>query len=306
MLGNRLRKNLARLGPWSKRERITAWRLYDRDIPEFPYTIDRYGPRALVMEYVTPVGRRLGEAERETELSSVVQAVCAVLQIGPEDVAVKRRERHVSTERQAAGRPEHEFEVEEHGLRFLVNLDDYLDTGLFLDHRVSRRKLGKEAAGKRVLNLFCYTGAFTVHAAAGGATASESVDLSTTYIAWAARNLALNGIDQKKHRLVRADVFDHLRQSRDRFDRIVLDPPTMSRSSNGRSFDLQKAHGELIGLCLDRLTPDGELWFSTNYRRFQLDSRALRGAHVREVTEETTPQDFREGLHRSFVIRPAP
>jgi len=303
MLANRLRKNLARLGPWAKREQVTAWRLYDRDIPEYPWTIDLYGPRALVSEYVTPVGRRLSAEARESELEGVIAAVADVTGVSPDVMAIKRRERHVSAERRSSGQAAHEFTVREHGLEFLVNLDDYLDTGLFLDHRVARRRLFRAAAGKRVLNLFCYTGAFSVHAAAGGAVSTVSVDLSPTYLAWAGRNFACNRLDEAQHRLVRSDVFEFLRNDRGRYDVVVLDPPTLSRSASGRSFDLQRAHGELLGLCLARLAPGGELWFSTNYRQFRLDERAV-AASVREVTADTTPPDFREGLHRSFVLSP--
>jgi 23S rRNA G2069 N7-methylase RlmK/C1962 C5-methylase RlmI len=302
MLANRLRKNLARLGPWARREQVTAWRLYDRDIPEVPWTIDLYGPRALVSEYVTPIGRRLSAEAREAELEGVLAAVAEVTGVSRDGIAVKRRERHASAERRSSGHAAHEFAVREHGLELLVNLDDYLDTGLFLDHRVARRRLSKAAAGKRVLNLFCYTGAFSVHAAAGGAASTVSVDLSPTYLAWAGRNFARNGLDEARHRLVRSDVFEFLRADRGAYDVVVLDPPTLSRSSSGRSFDLQRVQGELLGLCLARLAPGGELWFSTNYRQFRLDERAVSGCVVREVTGETTPQDFREGLHRSFVL----
>ncbi|MFM2153701.1 MAG: hypothetical protein RL199_2136, partial [Pseudomonadota bacterium] len=196
-----------------------------------------------------------------------------------------------------------EFPVREHGLTFLVNVDDYLDTGLFLDHRTARRRLGKDARGKRVLNLFCYTGGFTVHAAAGGAALTESVDLSTTYLAWAERNLRANDLWRPEHRLVRADVFEHLRGSHDLFDVIVLDPPTTSRSKTGHGFEIQRAHPELIGLALARLAPGGTLLFSTNDRRFVLETTRLPPCEVREVTDATTPPDFREGRHRAFEIR---
>lgn len=303
MLENRLRKNLARLGPWARRERVGAWRLYDRDIPEIPYAIDRYGPRVLVSEYVTPVAKRRSPAEREAEHTAVIAAVAAACGVDGSAITLKARERHVSAERRAAGHSAREFEVEEHGLRFLVNLDDYLDTGLFLDHRAARKCVGGLSEGRRVLNLFCYTGAFTVHAASGGAAFTESVDLSPTYLAWAGRNFALNGLDPASHRLVRADVQEHLRASRATFDVIVLDPPTLSRSASGRSFDVQQAYPELVRLCAERLAPDGLLLFSTNFRQFRMDAARLPGWGVREVTQETTPPDFREGLHRAFELR---
>jgi len=306
MFENRLRKNFARLGPWARRERIDAWRLYDQDVPEFPYTVDLYGDHVLVSEFVTPRGRQQGEEARALEHDAVVADVLAVTQVDPERLVFKQRVRHRSVERQASGRASHEFTVREHGLAFRVNLDDYLDTGLFLDHRAARRRVGKAAAGKRLLNLFCYTGAFSVHAAAGGAALTESVDLSATYLAWAGRNLEANGVSGPHHRLVRADVFEHLRRSRDTFDLVVLDPPTLSRSKAGHGFDVQRAHPELIALSLARLAPGGMLLFSTNDRRFRLETGRLPPCEVREVTDETTPQDFREGRHRSFEVRAVP
>ena len=303
MLANRLRKNVARLAPWAKREGLSAYRVYDRDIPEFPWIIDRYGHQVLVSEYATPVGKRLDAAAHASEREAVLSAVVDVLHVAPEHVHLKLRERHLSAEREAQGSAAHEFPVEEHGLRFLVNLDDYLDTGLFLDHRNARRHIGEHSAGKRVLNLFCYTGAFTVYAAKGDATATVSVDLSATYLTWAERNLKLNGLLHAQHRLVRADVFDYLRGERALFDWIVLDPPTLSRAKRGKSFDVQAAHPELLQLALTRLAPNGSLFFSTNYRQFLLDERSLKGRSVREITAETLPKDFREGIHRSWLIR---
>ncbi len=299
---NRLRKNLARLGPAMKSGGTTAYRLYDRDLPEVPYFVDLYGPRVLVSEFVTPRGRRQSPEARAAEHDAVIAAVCEVLGVGEEAIAFKQRERHRSIGRQAGGRAEHEFPVQEHGLTFLVNLDDYLDTGLFLDHRAARRLVGRASRGKRVLNLFCYTGAFSVHAAKGGAISTTSVDLSTTYLAWAERNFRENGLEAHGHRTVRSDVFDFLRTTRDTFDLIVLDPPTLSRSKTGQSFDIQKSHPELIALGLVRLAPGGWMLFSTNFQRFVLDEKRLPPCSVRELTNETTPPDFRHGLHRAFEI----
>ena len=301
---NRLRKNLARLGPAMKSGGTTAYRLYDRDLPEVPYFVDVYGPRILVSEFVTPRGRRQSPEERATEHDAVIAAVCGALGVPEEVISFKQRERHRSIDRHAGGQAGHEFAVQEHGLSFLVNLDDYLDTGLFLDHRAARRLVGKESRGKRVLNLFCYTGAFSVHAAKGGAASTVSADLSTTYLAWAERNFQENKLDPNAHRTVRSDVFEFLRSSRETFDLIVLDPPTLSRSKTGQSFDIQKSYPELIALCLARLAPGGWLLFSTNFQRFLLEEKRLPPCSVRELTKETTPSDFKHGLHRAFEIRP--
>ncbi len=303
MLANRLRKNVARLSPWAKREGITAWRAYDRDVPEFPYAIDRYAERALVTEYVTPVGRRQEAVARDRERADVLHAVSETLGLSSEAIVFKARERHLSVERQAQGDSSHELPVEEHGRHFLVNLVDYLDTGLFLDHRVARRRVGELARGRRMLNLFSYTGAFSVYAATGGAAATTSVDLSASYLAWTKRNFELNDVDARHHQLVRADVEEFLRGSRETWDLIVLDPPTVSRSKGGRSFDIQAAHPLLIDLALAHLARDGVLLFSTNFRQFRLDAEKLPRAAVTEMTRATTPPDFREPGHRAFEIR---
>lgn len=303
MLTARIRKNFARLKPIFRRTDTTAFRLYDRDIPERPWTVDVYGDRVIATEWVTPIALKQGEDARGVEQAEVEAALVSVLKIEPDNIHWRTRQRHRSVEREAAGNSRHEFEVREHGLRFLVNLDDYLDTGLFLDHRPARVRVAKEAAGKRLLNLFCYTGAFSVHAAGAGATRTQSVDLSQTYCAWAERNLALNGLSSAAHTVERADVFDFLKNSRDTFDIIVVDPPTVSRAAKGRSFEIQRVHKELIGLCLDRLAKGGLLFFSTNDRRFELDASAVRGEPCREVTSETTPPDFRSAVHRAWEIR---
>lgn len=303
MLTARLRKNLARLKPIFRRTDTTAFRLYDRDIPERPWTIDVYGNRVLATEWVTPIALKQGDDARATEQAEVEAAVVSVLKTEAGDIHWRTRQRHRSVEREAAGNSRHEFEVREHGLRFLVNLDDYLDTGLFLDHRPARARVAKEAAGKRLLNLFCYTGAFSVHAANAGATQTTSVDLSQTYRAWAERNLGINGFSPPAHAVERADVFEFLKNNRETFDVIVVDPPTVSRAARGRSFEIQRVHKELIGSCLERLASGGLLFFSTNDRRFELDPSALRGEDCREVTNETTPPDFRSSAHRAWEIR---
>lgn len=303
MLRNRLRKNIARLKSWAAREGVEAWRVYDRDIPEFPWTIDRYGDHALAQEFVSPVARRQTEVERIAEREAVLGAIQDALGIPPERIHIRERVRHGPAVRPPSrGNEGHEFEIRERGHRFLVNLEDYLDTGLFLDHRNARRMVGRQSSGKRVLNLFCYTGSFSVYAAKAGASRVTSVDLSSTYLAWAERNFRLNGIDPQRHPLVRADVFDFLRNDREHYDLVVLDPPTLSRSRSGRSFDVQASHVELVNLSLARLAPGGTLIFSTNYRRFVLDERRLKASHIREITRETVPEDFRGEIHRCWEL----
>jgi 23S rRNA G2069 N7-methylase RlmK/C1962 C5-methylase RlmI len=218
----------------------------------------------------------------------------AALEISPERAVIKRRAGQPGTSQY--GRVAESgayFTVSEGGHRFRVNLRDYVDTGLFLDHRLTRARVGAEAAGKRFLNLFCYTGAFTVYAAAGGAASSTSVDLSKTYLEWAGENLRLNGLDRPEHRLVRADVMEFLARDTGPYDLAVLDPPTFSNSKKMRAeMNLQRDHVTLIRATLDRLTPGGVVWFSTNFRRFKLDADALGAAQIEDVSRATLPEDF--------------
>ena len=204
---NRLGKNAKHYLKWARRHNIEAWRLYDRDIPQFPFAIDVYGGQIHLQEYDT--GWLMQPEEYETWLSEVLEAVAFITGFAPADIHLKRRERQKGTQQyEKTGKAGADFIVHEHGRRFWVNLEKYLDTGLFLDHRNTRQRVGEMAAGKRFLNLFAYTGSFSVYAATGGAAASETVDLSNTYLDWARRNFELNGIDEARHQIVRADVFN--------------------------------------------------------------------------------------------------
>lgn len=305
---NRLAKNAKRLGRWADGEGITCYRLYDADIPEFNVAIDRYGDRLHVQEFAPP-------AKVEPELAAKrLEAMLAVL---PEVLGVPRDAIHLRQRRrqrggaqyQPLGRSDRHFEVREGGLRFEVDLDDHLDTGLFLDHRLTRAMIREAAAGRRFLNLFAYTGSATVYAAAGGAVATTSVDLSNTYLDRARRNLAANGLDGPAHRFVRADARRFLQETSERWDLVFLDPPTYSRSKAMEGdFDIQRDHVELVEACLRCLTPEGELLFSTNARRF-VPGDALATRHqVEDLTERSLPRDFprRPAAHRLWRIRVRP
>ncbi|RYZ62249.1 MAG: methyltransferase domain-containing protein [Chitinophagaceae bacterium] len=194
----------------------------------------------------------------------------------------------------------HEFVVQEAGLNFIINLSDYLDTGLFLDHRTTRQMVREESTGKRVLNLFCYTGSFSVYAAAGGATEVVSVDLSKTYLAWAEKNIQLNFPEAANHRAVHADVLPYLKTLPPHsFDLVVMDPPTFSNSKRMEDvLDIQRDHVVLINDCLNALSPGGVLYFSTNYTKFELDVNGIKSASVKDITKATTPFDFTGKLKR--------
>jgi len=308
MLENRLRKNRKRLARWLGREGIACYRLYDADMPEYNLNVDVYGDWVHLQEYAAPssVDRRAA-ARRFDEARSAVRAVLDV----PEErlaVKVRSRQRGAAQYRRVA-REESLLRVGEGECRFLVNLTDFLDTGLFLDHRITRRRIRDAAKGKRFLNLFAYTGTASVCAARGGAASTTSVDLSRTYLEWAGRNLALNGfVEGAQHRLIRADCLAWLEQERSRYDLIFLDVPTFSNSKRMReSFEVQRDHPALLRSAARRLDAGGLLLFSCNYRRFELEREALEPLRIRNVTGETIPKDFERSprVHHCFEIRRA-
>ena len=294
---NRLRKMARHYGKWARRKGLEAYRIYDADLESFPLTVDRYADRLYVAVYA-------GKDDLAVDL--IREGVSTALEADADRIHFKLRERQ-SGKKQYEKLAEigREFPVDEYGHRFYVNLHDYLDTGLFLDHRETRRMVGEEAAGKRVLNLFAYTCSFGVYAAAGGADRVDNLDLSNTYLDWGKRNFTLNDLDPAAHGFLREDALAWLRNAPgDKYDLIVLDPPTFSNSKMMNDvLDTQRDHAELINRSLDRLLPGGTLYFSTNYRKFKLDEAAVAGS-CREITAQTVPQDFRKkNLHRSWRIR---
>jgi 23S rRNA (guanine2445-N2)-methyltransferase / 23S rRNA (guanine2069-N7)-methyltransferase len=309
MFANRLRKNLAALARWAEREPTSCYRLYDADMPEYAFAIDLYGNgerHACIQEYAAPP-QVLPERvrARRAEALSVLPAVL--------ELPVARI--HFRTRRRGRGGGQYRkldalgvlHEVSECGLRFLVNYTDYLDTGLFLDHRLTRRRIRDLARGTRFLNLYAYTGSATVSAAAGGAIASVSVDLSRTYLDWAARNLALNGFEPGEHRLIQEDCRRYLAEALPAsFELIFLDPPTFSNSKRMQgTLDVQRDHVELLTQTLRLLAPGGTLVFSTNHRRFRLDRAALSDVNVEDISRATLPRDFarQPRIHQCYLIR---
>ena len=303
MLADRLAKNRRHLSKWAKREGVTCWRWYDRDIPDVPVTVDEYEGALVVADC-----RRAGADEvlDPAWFDAVVAAIAAAAPAAPIHARARRRmtdrrETGVQYQRQADAGVWRE--VGEGGRRFHVNLSDYLDTGLFLDHRTSRAAVGAAAAGRRVLNLFCYTGAFTVYAATGGAAATVSVDLSNTYLDWAADNLARNRVDLRHHALERADVSAWLGAYRGpKFDLVVCDPPTFSNSKKMHgTFDVLRDHVELLTAVARLTAPGGTIVFSTNHRSFKLEPRALADWAPVEATRRSVPPDFGYSRpHRSW------
>lgn len=308
---NRLRKNAKHFFKWARRQGLTAFRVYDRDIPEWPFAVDWYDGRVQVLEY--PRRRAIREGQAEVQREEVLAAVQRVLEVPPERIHTKTHlpKAWGKEQYEREGQQSEKFVVEENGLKFWVNLGEYLDTGLFMDHRNTRARVREEARGKRFLNLFAYTGAFTVYAAAGGAAATTTVDLSNTYLDWAQANLELNGLwspKGSKHELVRADakqwLEDAAQGSSARYDLIVLDPPSFSASKKMTgTFNVQKDHVKLLTHAGALLSPKGVLYFSTNFLGFQLAQDKLRSLAFEELTPRSIPEDFHfKEIHRCWRV----
>ena len=278
---NRLRKRLRHLRRWASRGDVTCYRVYDADLPDYAVAVDRYEDRVHVQEYAPPA--TVDERRAQSRLAEVLRVAPEVLDVPRDHVVLKRRARQRGRsqyERQGEGGDL--LEVREGGHRFLVNLTDYLDTGLFLDGRDLRALVAESSRGKRVLNLFAYTATATVYAARAGARTTTSVDLSRTYLEWARRNLDLNEVGGDRHRIVRADCLRWLPEQRGRWDLVLLDPPTFSNSKSSEGlFDIQRNYVELLSGLLRLMSPGGVIYFSTNFRRFKFDESALPGCKIR-------------------------
>lgn len=316
-LANRIARNVRHLKRWREREGVDCWRAYDADLPEYAAAIDVYlgvpegapadtAPATWlhVQEYRAP--KEIPAETATRRLKELLRVASEAFGVPRERVALKQRRPQARDERYERFDARGEFLiVREGGLRFRVNLHDWLDTGLFLDHRPMRLRIGREAEGRHVLNLFAYTGAATVHAAVGGAASTTTVDLSPTYLEWASRNLALNGIVGARHRLLQADAMAWIESDRGRYDLIFVDPPTFSNSKRADDFDVQRDHARLLELAMARLAPGGLLLFSNNLRRFRLDATVIERFAVRDITRSTIPPDFARDarIHHAFEVR---
>lgn len=300
MFRNRLEKVHKHLSKQAKRQGISCYRIYDHDVPEFPFIIEVYENRLYVSEYKR--NHSMSEEAHEEWLSQCSHVMSEVLEVEEENIFLKMRKRKEGRQGQyqKVDEAKNEFIVQENGLKFIVNLSDYLDTGLFLDHRTTRQMTRELSNAKRVLNLFCYTGSFSVYAAAGNASKVVSVDLSKTYLNWAERNMQINFPGFKNHEVVHADVKQYLKTiAPTSFDLIVMDPPTFSNSKRMEDFlDIQKDHVELINDCMRILSGNGILFFSTNYTKFQIEKEKLHASEIKDITKQTTPFDFAGKLKR--------
>ena len=301
MFRNRLTKVFRHLGKQARRQGISCYRIYDHDLPEFPLCIELYGEKLYVAEYKRYHG--MTEEEHDAWMEHTLTVTGEVLGVDKSNIFLKLRQRKPGRlgQYQKYDAVQHEFVVEESGLKFIVNLSDYLDTGLFLDHRLTRQQVQSQSKGMRVLNLFAYTGSFSVYAAAGGAEEVVTVDLSKTYLAWAERNLALNGFTElNRYKTVHADVKQYLKTlPAGYFDLVVMDPPTFSNSKRMEDIlDIQRDHAELINDCLQAMKPGGRLYFSTNFRKFVMDQEKITTTLIKDITKATTPFDFEGRLFR--------
>jgi 23S rRNA (cytosine1962-C5)-methyltransferase len=305
----RLAKRFKHLSKWARRQGIEAFRVYDRDIPEIPLVIDWYAGWLHAAEYERPHDRT--EIEHDVWLDKMIEAAALELGVPVHQTFLKVRKRQrAGGQYEKVGERQAIVTVREGGLEFEVNLSDYLDTGLFLDHRQTRGVVRAEAEGKRFLNLFCYTGSFSVYAAAGGAAETTSVDLSNTYLDWTRTNLSKNGFkDAGRHRTVRDEARAFLEHRAKRgeppFDLVVCDPPTFSRSAKSETpWDVERDHADLLELVASNLAPGGVAYFSTNFRRFHLAEERLSQLYtIREITRQTIPEDFRnDRIHRAWRL----
>lgn len=306
---NRLRKMARHYDKWARRQELEAYRIYDADLDEFPITVDRYGAQLYVAVYHRR-GEEWDEAEWQDRKLAYRDVIQEVLELGRDQIFFKLRQRQSgNSQYEKLSIAQREFTVVENDLGFIVNLTDYLDTGLFLDHRPTRMMVAKAARNKLVCNLFAYTCSFSVYAAAGGAQRVDSVDLSNTYLQWGQRNFSLNEIDPDQHRFIKADVLQWLVEApAASYDLIILDPPTFSNSKMMKDvLDTQRDHVQLIQRCTDMLRSGGTLYFSTNYRKFKLDEEALGHLRIKNITKQTLPPDFRKrNLHQSYRIEAPP
>ncbi|UBX48096.1 bifunctional 23S rRNA (guanine(2069)-N(7))-methyltransferase RlmK/23S rRNA (guanine(2445)-N(2))-methyltransferase RlmL [Providencia alcalifaciens] len=303
---NRLRKNQKKLAKWAKQQGIECYRLYDADLPEYNVAVDVYGDKVVIQEYAPP--KTVDERKARQRLFDVITATMNVLELTSNQLVLKTRQRQKGKQQyEKLAQKDDFFLVNEYNAKLLVNLTDYLDTGLFLDHRIARRMLGEMSRGKDFLNLFCYTGTATVHAGLGGAKSTTSVDMSRTYLEWAEKNLQANQLTGRQHRLMQADCLNWLANTDEQFDLIFIDPPTFSNSKRmDGTFDVQRDHVQLITHLKRMLRRGGTVMFSNNKRGFKMDLEALTelGLKAQEITAKTLSEDFARNrqIHNCWLI----
>lgn len=301
MFENRLTKVFKHKKKFATKQQVSCWRVYDHDIPEFPVCIELYGDKLYIAEYLRRHG--MTDEEHNLWLDDMLAVVIKILGVDINNIYLKQRRKmdHRNQQYEKVDSVKEFFEVLENGMKFRVNLDDYLDTGLFLDHRITRKMVKDQCKDLSVLNLFCYTGSFSVYAAIGGASKVVSIDMSNTYISWAEENFKTNElIDPDKYIFLREDVIQYLEKySGPKFDIIIVDPPTFSNSKKMKDFfDVQQHHVSLINNCIKILNDGGCIYFSTNLTTFQIDKESIKATTIKDITKQTTPFDFEGKLQR--------
>jgi len=296
---NRLKKNIGKIGKWARKEELDCYRIYDADLPEYNVAIDIYLDNLVIQEYAAP--KEIAEEKTKRRLTDIIRAAIQVTGIEANKVVLKTREKQKGrSQYQKLAQQSEKLKVNEYGVQLIVNLQDYLDTGLFLDHKLTRRRLGQMAAGKDFLNLFAYTGSATVHAACGGARSTTTVDMSNTYLEWAKENMQLNGQVGRQHQYEQADCLQWLEKATGSYDLIFIDPPTFSNSKRmEQSFDVQRDHIQLMRSLKRLLKPQGTVVFSNNKRHFKMDMEALDelGLEAKNISSQTLPLDFSRNKH---------
>jgi 23S rRNA (cytosine1962-C5)-methyltransferase len=301
MFYNRLVKVFRHVSKQAKKLQVSCYRVYDHDLPEFPFCIEVYEDKVYLAEYRRH--HHMSEEEHGIWLEQCLPIISDVTSIAVEKIYLRERKRKSDRQDQyeKLNMAQDFFIVKESGLNFKVNLTDYLDSGLFLDHRITRGLIRDESKKKNVLNLFCYTGSFSVYAASGGASQVTSVDLSKTYLNWAKENMSINDLlDDKKHSFIHADVKQYLWElPKNLFDLVIMDPPTFSNSKRMKDFlDIQRDHAALINQTITLMKPSGVLYFSTNFSKFVLDQHSISASGIKDITRATTPFDFQGKLSR--------
>jgi len=311
MFANRLKKNYKHLKKWARKNDVSCYRVYDADIPQYAVAIDKYDNWVHVQEYQAP--KTVDKNKAFLRINDVIDVVADILETKQQNVVLKVRKKQAGTSQyQKQDKKDYTTTVTENGLRFIINMYDYIDTGLFLDHRATRQLVRKLANKRSFLNLFAYTGSVTVYAAAGGATTTTTVDMSNTYLNWAKENMAINGFSDNaysasQHKFVREDCLKWLQQAIDeakKYQLIFIDPPTFSNSKKmDTSLDINRDHVALLSGCLALLEDDGQIIFSTNAKSFKLDESLSEDCFIREITAQTTTEDFRrKPLHRCWCL----
>ena len=301
MFRNRLLKVYKHRSKLARRQQVSCYRIYDHDLTEFPFCIELYEDKVYLAEYLRRHG--MEDEEHDAWLDKCLEVITEVTEVQATHIYVRQRKRmsHREGQYEKIDTKQEFFTVIENGMKFQVNLTDYLDTGLFLDHRITRQMVKELCVNKRVLNLFCYTGSFSVYAALGGAASVESVDLSKTYLNWAEDNFVINHLkDKEKYRFIHADVKQYLKTlAPNSFDFVIMDPPTFSNSKRMKDFlDIQRDHVELINDVLAAVTAGGIIYFSTNFSKFVMENDLINARDIKDITKATTPFDFEGKLKR--------